>query len=225
MVADVKGAGASTSAGGSAKGHGRSARTLGSTRERMLLAGDQVFADRGYSGATVDEVISAAHTSRASFYRYFRSMEDLFAELSRTCFLEMRAIVREFGSLGEASTRRERLEEIISAYAELHRRHGGVIRAWTERSTPPDSPEKAGAARVFGALLDEMARAISSAQAPSGVAPEVEAALLFVLIERSAYYVSNRHSVVGRDRLAPTLSTMVHRTWFGGQTSPVRAAD
>jgi len=185
-------------------------------RSRILDAGERVFAERGYAGATVDDVIVVGGTSRATFYRYFRSKDDLFRELSRACFVEMRAVVREFGALDPDRTGREELAEIVSAYTELHSRHGGVIRAWTERATPPDSPLRDDAASVFGALLDEMAVAIAAARLPSDVDTEVQAALLFMLIERSAYYLSNRHSTIDPARLAPTLSTMLHRAWFGG---------
>lgn len=199
---------------------GATANTTGDTtdslRTRILDAGERVFAAKGYGGATVDDVIVEASTSRATFYRYFRSKDDLFKELSRTCFFEMRDVVRRFGELDPDHTGREQLAEIVAAYAELHAGHGGVIRAWTERATPPDSPLKDEAARTFGALLDEMAAAIEAAQLPSDVDTEVQAALLFMLIERSAYYLSNRHSTIDPARLAPTLSTMLHRAYFGG---------
>jgi AcrR family transcriptional regulator len=58
-------------------------------RGRILDAGERIFAEKGYAGTTVDEVITAALTSRATF-RYFRSKDDLFLELSRRCFFEMR---------------------------------------------------------------------------------------------------------------------------------------
>ncbi len=186
------------------------------SRRRILDAGERVFAAKGYGGATVDDVIVEASTSRATFYRYFRSKDDLFKELSLACFFEMRGVIRRFGELDPRNTGREQLAEIVAAYAELHELHGGVIRAWTERATPPDSPLKQDAARTFGALLDEMASAISATQATSAVDTEVQAALLFMLIERSAYYVSNRHSRIDPARLAPTLSTMLHRAYFGG---------
>jgi hypothetical protein len=90
-----------------------------------------------------------------------------------------------------------------------------VIRAWTERAAPPDSPLRAEATETFDALLGEMVRALRQTGAPSGVDIEVQAALIFVAIERSSFFVSNRHSRVDPDRLAPTLATMLHRAYFG----------
>ena len=63
-------------------------------RSRLLDAGRAVFAEVGYGGATVDDVIERASTSRATFYRYFKNKNDLFVELSRSCFHDMNAIGR-----------------------------------------------------------------------------------------------------------------------------------
>jgi hypothetical protein len=47
------------------------------------------------------------------------------------------------------------------------------------------------------------------------VDPEVQAALLFVVLNRATFYVLHRHSRIDPDRLAPTLATMIHRAWLG----------
>jgi AcrR family transcriptional regulator len=197
---------------------------MASLRSRILAAGELVFARAGYAGATVDGIISAAQTSRASFYRYFSGKDDLFRELSRACFRDMRSVIREFALLETASggARKDDLEELVAAYRRLHSRHGGVIRAWTERSAPPDSPMRPEATETFGALLGEMVRALRESGAPSGVDIEVQAALMFLSIERSSFFVSNRHSRVDPDRLAPTLASMLQRAYFGATSTGPR---
>ena len=197
--------------------------TAADLRARILEVGDRVFAERGYAGATVDDVITGAGTSRATFYRYFKSKEDLFHELSRECFVEMRAVVRGFGELGPGQVEQADLERLVALYLDLHRRRGGVIRAWTERTAPPASPAREEATATFDALLGEMARALASTGVPSRVDSEVRAALLFLAIERSCFYVTNRHSHVDPDRLPRTLATMSQRAYFGdGAARPRR---
>jgi len=44
---------------------------------------------------------------------------------------------------------------------------------------------------------------------------QTRAAMLFLLIERSSFYVSNQVSRVDPRRLAPTLATLVARGYFG----------
>jgi AcrR family transcriptional regulator len=44
-------------------------------RERLLAAAREVFAERGYATASIEEIVSAAHVSRTAFYRFFESKE------------------------------------------------------------------------------------------------------------------------------------------------------
>ena len=51
------------------------------TRKRLMEAAGRVFAERGYSDATVDEIASEAGASRATFYLHFKSKTDLVGAL------------------------------------------------------------------------------------------------------------------------------------------------
>ena len=51
-------------------------------REKLLLAAQQVFADRTYSAVSVDDIATQAGVSRATFYRHFRSKLDIVAALT-----------------------------------------------------------------------------------------------------------------------------------------------
>lgn len=61
---------------------GRELRARGrKTRRRLLDAGIDVFARRGFHAARVDDIVKAAKTSHGTFYLYFSNKEDLFAAL------------------------------------------------------------------------------------------------------------------------------------------------
>jgi AcrR family transcriptional regulator len=51
------------------------------TREKLLDAAAQVFADRGYGAASVEEIARAADVSVGSIYTHFRSKQKLFVAL------------------------------------------------------------------------------------------------------------------------------------------------
>jgi len=55
--------------------------TGGQRREAILAAATAVFAERGYNGASVDDVASAAGVSKALIYEHFPSKKDLHASL------------------------------------------------------------------------------------------------------------------------------------------------
>ncbi|MBK6809167.1 MAG: TetR/AcrR family transcriptional regulator [Sandaracinaceae bacterium] len=55
-------------------------------RERVLLAGEAVFAEAGYAGATMAGIASRAGVSTGNVYRYFASKDALFDELFPPAF-------------------------------------------------------------------------------------------------------------------------------------------
>ena len=51
------------------------------TRGRLLEAAFNVFAQEGYTGATVDAIVQAAGYSKGAFYFHFNSKEEVFLEV------------------------------------------------------------------------------------------------------------------------------------------------
>ena len=191
----------------------------GDVRAELLAAGERVFASRGYAAATVDDVIRSSATSRASFYRYFTGKEQLFEELSRACFREMRDAIRAFADLEQSSVGSSEITALLRRYQALNDRYGGVIRAWTELTGPADSPMHERGMAAVRAMFDETAGVLEhTGVVETGLAGGElarRAAMLFLLIERSAFYVSNRVSRIDPGRLPPTLATLVERAYVG----------
>jgi AcrR family transcriptional regulator len=63
------------------KQDGRRAEARGTARERLLDAAAQVFAERGYRAASVEDIASAAGVTKGAVYWSFESKEDLFFAL------------------------------------------------------------------------------------------------------------------------------------------------
>jgi AcrR family transcriptional regulator len=58
---------------------GRRQRRQVETRERLLRSAFLLFAERGYSATTVDEITGLADVSKGTFFNYFPSKEHIFA--------------------------------------------------------------------------------------------------------------------------------------------------
>jgi AcrR family transcriptional regulator len=65
----------------SARQDGRRSEARGTARERLLDAAAQVFAERGYRAASVDDIASAAGVTKGAVYWSFKGKEDLFFAL------------------------------------------------------------------------------------------------------------------------------------------------
>lgn len=60
----------------------RKKREKENRRQQILAASKQLFADRGFHQTTMEEIANAAELSPGTIYLYFKSKDELFAELS-----------------------------------------------------------------------------------------------------------------------------------------------
>jgi AcrR family transcriptional regulator len=66
------------------------------TREHLLSAAAQVFAERGFHGATLDEVAAVAGFTKGAVYSNFKSKDDLFLALLESRYQSGMASLRSF---------------------------------------------------------------------------------------------------------------------------------
>ena len=201
-----------------APAQGRELRARGKrTMRRLLDAGAEVFAERGYHAARVDDVVKAAATSHGTFYLYFASKEDLFQALAVDAAEAMVALARTLPELSPDGDGYAAIEEWLSRFADLYAHYGAVIRTWTEAEIVDTE-----IGRIGGDLVNEfsgqLARRLQTA-APD-LEPRLAAAALVAMIERSLYYLESRQVHVQRDDMVATLASVTHAALYG---APVRS--
>jgi len=57
-------------------------RKQSDTKSRIVSSAWKLFYEQGYDNTTIDDIIEDSHTSKGSFYHYFKSKDDLPASLS-----------------------------------------------------------------------------------------------------------------------------------------------
>ena len=95
-----------------------------STRQRILDAATEVFSEKGYHGAAVDDIVRASSTSKGSFYFHFPSKQEIFfslvdrfiASLSRSA---EDAIVGESGAVAKVNAALETVFHTFSRHRSL----------------------------------------------------------------------------------------------------------
>jgi AcrR family transcriptional regulator len=189
------------------------------TRRRLLEAGVQVFAARGYHAARVDDIVKLARTSHGTFYLYFANKEDLFRALAEDVASEMQGLAEALPAVTPDREGYRALRAWLVTFADLYEQYGPVIRAWTEAEIGASEFGRLGTgvlAEFTRVLLDRVRRA-----APARLDPVVASVALVAMIERCNYYVLCRQVQVDRDAMIDTLATVTHASLFG---SPVPAA-
>ncbi|HEY7949075.1 MAG TPA: TetR/AcrR family transcriptional regulator [Acidimicrobiales bacterium] len=94
------------------------------TRDHLLAAAAQVFADRGFSGATLDEVAAVAGFTKGAVYSNFKNKEDLFLALFKANYdreMDQLRVTLEASELPPES----RLGDFVSLILEQSRETGG----------------------------------------------------------------------------------------------------
>src|ERR1700709_1464412 len=112
---------------------GRELRARGQrTMQRLLEAGVEVVAPRGYHSARVDDIVKVAKTSHGTFYLYFANKEDLFRALAEDVAAEMGTTAHALPPVTNDAEGAAALRTWLGAFADVYEHYGPVIRAWTE---------------------------------------------------------------------------------------------
>jgi AcrR family transcriptional regulator len=180
---------------------------------KLLDAGIEVFARRGYHAARVDDIVKVAKTSHGTFYLYFANKEDLFRALTLDVAEAMVTLAEALPPLFSDEAGYRELRAWVERFAALYDESGPVIRAWTEAEIGGSEFGRLGTdvlaefTRVLGERIREAA--------PPGVHPQIAALAFVAMTERYNYYVLARQVDVGRDDMIDTLATVIHAGLFG----------
>ena len=143
---------------------GRRAPTKAANRAAILAAANGVFAEQGYEGAGVRDIIRRTELASGTFYNYFPDKESIF-----------RALVEETGGEARRRVRAARARPVrggvrlrwLPCVLRVHRRRSGDVRV--HRRNPRRSAQEFGEA-VLPAGTDELGRTCEPASRP-GAAP------------------------------------------------------
>ena len=105
-------------------------------REAILAAAEEVFARRGYHGASLDDIAQAAGISKALIYEHFTSKRELHASLVNAHVTE---IFRRLEANAETGTSgEERLRGGIDAFLSFVEEHREAWRALFRDAADPE---------------------------------------------------------------------------------------
>jgi AcrR family transcriptional regulator len=161
---------------------GRRERNKQRTREALIEAGVELFADKGYEHTAVREITDAADVSERTFFRYFASKEDLVLSFIRD---EMHAFAV---ALAARPPEEEPFTAIRHAYHDSVRRHASFLPVMQLIDSSPDL--KAAQLRDFHEHGEEVIDAIAAREGVDPVTdprPQALAAVFGALV-----YLGNR---------------------------------
>jgi len=196
---------------------GRELRARGRRTMRKLLdAGVETFAKRGYHAARVDDIVKRAKISHGTFYLYFANKEELFLALTQEVADEMVGLADGFPTIGPGREGYAELRSWLARLVDVYERYGPVLRAWTETEIGASEFGRLGTDvwTEFSRVLIEQIRRSST----NDLDPQIAALAVVAMIERFNYYVLARQVDVSRNDMLDTLASVTHAGLFGGST-------
>lgn len=109
-----------------------------SVRPRILRGAAKVFGSRGYGATSVEAILEASGVSRRTFYRTFRSKEDVLRVLfENSVGMLLHAVT---GAQSRGGTAAERVDRAVEAYVRVHAGAGPLARVLLFEQFSPGSP-------------------------------------------------------------------------------------
>lgn len=173
------------------------ARLTDRTRDRLLHAAGEVFAERGFRRATVREICRRAHVNIASVNYYFKSKQDLYADVLEFSWRQaLRKYPDDDGS-GRLEPAEERLRRVVHTF--LLRILDEGRPAWFGKLMAREIVEPTGALdrvieraiRPLHELLGGVVREILG----KGASPETIRRHVFSILGQCLFYRHGRHVI------------------------------
>ena len=137
------------------------ARGYDDQREQILARASKLFARRGYTATSMNEVAEACGVSKPSLYHYFRDKQQLLLEIAAAHVARLEALVEEVGA--ETHEPEGRVRRLITAFLEVYAGAQAEHRVLTEdvRFLPPADRRRVldGERKVVAAFADAIAEA------------------------------------------------------------------
>lgn len=182
-------------------------RDIERTRADIIEAARVEFADKGLSGARIDEIAAHTRTTKPTIYYHFGSKEGLYAAVLEQAYGGMRELEQTLEL--DALPAVEAMARLVEVSFDYHAAHPDWVRLVSVENihgarhlldSPSITQRNAGAVETVRVLLERGER--------EGVfRPGVDPLDLHLMISSLCFYrVSNRHTWqanFGRDLLAP----------------------
>jgi AcrR family transcriptional regulator len=187
-------------------------------QQRILEAALQVFGEVGYHPCGISRITQVAGCSRAAFYQYFSSKEDVFRQLAGQVARQLIASAESVDAITPDRAGWATLYAWTARHGAIYERYEPVFRVFRS-AAESDELVAAGAARVGARDVSTLQAKLTATSLPDGHVSRVIALLLNVMAgARRLADVLRSVSPPGAldgERLDTTLTDVVHRALFG----------
>ena len=174
----------------------QSGRVLGpraqNTRRTLLDSTAELLAEQSLRDVRVVDIARRVGSSPATFYQYFKDVEDAVLQLSQEASLEMPAIVSQIQGGWDEATGMDRARGIVRAFIDHWDKYHAVLRVRNLASDEGDTRFAIVRASAMSPVLEAFAQQIEAAKQAGrlreSLNPRAGAAAMGAILERLAAY-------------------------------------
>jgi AcrR family transcriptional regulator len=200
---------------------GRSVGKRGAqTRRRLLDATAQLLEHHGVRDLRVVDIAREVGTSPATFYQYFRDVEEAVLALASDVGDEVGPLVELLDRPWDGEDGLEAARALVDGFMDYWDRHRAVLRTRNLAAQEGDARFREVRNRTLGAFVQRFSAKIAESQANGNVvaaiSPAAGASALVALIERMAAFHHDLEPLgVTRAELVETTARILHQTVTG----------
>ena len=180
-------------------------RDADSTRSGILAIATREFADKGYSGARVDEIAAKTRTTKRMIYYYFGSKEQLYVAVLERAYARIRALEQQLDVEHLDAT--EAIRQLTALTFDHHEAHPDFIRLVSIENI--HRAEHIAGSAILGGLaspaLDVLARILDRGRVDGRFRADVDPVDIHMLISAFCVFrIANRftfNAIFERDML------------------------
>ena len=202
--------------------HDQSGRVLGpralETRSRLLEAAEKLLGSRKLRDLRVIDMAREIGASAATFYQYFRDVDDVALCLAEQTSDEMPGMLEQIDGSWRGPDGIEKARAIVEAFIEHWDAHHAVLRVRNLASDEGDAGFQALREKTMRPVLQELARVIAEHREADGFPghPAAAAAAMASILERlAAYHQELEVFGVTREDLVESSAHILQRTVTG----------
>lgn len=219
---------ASTDSGQTREPEDQTGRVLGprarETRNRLLESTKKLLGSQSLRDLRVIDIARNVGASPATFYQYFKDVEEAVLTLAEHASAEMPAMAKFLAGSWRGAEGLVQARGIVDGFIRHWDDHHAVLRVRNLASDEGDMRFRAVRGRSTGPVLRGLARLITQSQDRGMVSraenPRAAAASMGAILERmAAYHVELESAGVTREDLVETCARILHRTVTGESES------
>ena len=190
------------------------------TRQRLLDATAELLASRGIRDLRVVDIARQVGTSPATFYQYFRDVEEAVLTLAEQLGDDLHPLTELLEAPWRGTAGLEAARQLVDGFITYWDDHRAVLRVRNLAAEEGDTRFRQARIRTLGVITEGLRVQIADAQkagrVDAEVAPYAAAAGLVAMMERmAAYHLDLEPRGTTRRDIVETVARIIHLTVTG----------